>query len=240
MKEEIMVSICCMTYNQENFIRQAIESFLMQKTNFKYEIIVHDDASTDNTQSIIREYEKKYPNIVKAIYEEKNQYADAAKSLMKVFEKAKGKYIAICEGDDYWCDEYKVQKQYDVMEENKECSMCVHNTIIHDLSNIEKDKKFNEWNEIRELIDYDVFFGWDVHTSSYFIRKEYAIYPEEFWKYWFGDYVFLTTTYFWGKILFLPDVMSVYNKNNKQGVSYQNVQDVITKISKIGSRKDYL
>lgn len=238
--EDIMVSICCMTYNQEAFLRQALDSFLMQKTNFKIEIIVHDDASTDNTPNIIKEYEKKYPDIVKPIYEEKNQYCDGAKSLMNLFEKAKGRYIAICEGDDYWCDEYKIQKQYDFMQKNKECSMCVHNTRIHDLNNKEEDRNFNDWLEIKELTEYDVFFGWHVHTSSYFIRKEYAIYPKEFWKCWCGDYVFLTVLYFWGKIICLPDVMSVYNNNNKQGVTYQHIQDAKNRISKIASRKEYL
>lgn len=238
--DRIMVSICCTTYNHEKFIRQAIDSFLMQKTNFKYEIIIHDDASTDGTVNIIKEYAKKYPNIIKPIYEKENQYSKGKNPIDIAFKASKGKYIALCEGDDYWCDENKIQKQFDLMQNNKECSMCVHNTKIHDLSNIEKDKNFNDWSEIRELADYDIFFEWNVHTSSYFMKRECASYPKEFWKYWFGDYVYLTMAYSSGKIIFLPDVMSVYNFNNKQGITYKNNEDVSTRISKINCRKQYL
>ena len=75
MKDDIMVSICCITYNHEKYIREALDSFLMQNTDFKYEIVIHDDASTDNTANIIREYEEKYPDIIKPIYQKENQYS---------------------------------------------------------------------------------------------------------------------------------------------------------------------
>ena len=115
----IMVSICCITYNQEKFIRQALDGFLMQKTNFKYEIIIHDDASTDNTANIILEYEKKYPDIIKPIYQTENQYSKGKKPTLITYKAAQGKYIALCEGDDYWIDENKLQLQVDYMEKNK-------------------------------------------------------------------------------------------------------------------------
>jgi len=122
----IMVSIICMTYNHENYTADAIESFLMQKTDFEYEILIHDDASTDRTAEIIKEYEKKYPDIIKPIYQTENQYSKGVKVGRFNKERAKGKYIAICEGDDYWIDAYKLQKQVDYMETHPECSMCVH------------------------------------------------------------------------------------------------------------------
>lgn len=100
--DKLMVSICCITYNHEKYISEALESFLMQKTSFKYEILIHDDASTDNTAKIIREYEKKFPEIIKPIYQIENQYSKGNKiNLVYNFPRAKGKYIAICEGDDY-------------------------------------------------------------------------------------------------------------------------------------------
>jgi glycosyltransferase involved in cell wall biosynthesis len=125
--DKLMVSICCMTYNHEKYISEAIESFLMQKTNFEYEILIHDDASTDNTAKIIKEYEKKYPKMIKPICQKENQYSKNIKiDYTFNFPRAKGKYIAICEGDDYWTDPLKLQKQVDYMELHPECSLCTH------------------------------------------------------------------------------------------------------------------
>lgn len=126
MQNEIMVSINCITYNHENYIVDAIDSFLMQKTNFAFEILIHDDSSTDKTPEIIREYESKYPNLIKPIYQSENQYSKGTKVDRFNRERAKGKYIAICEGDDYWTDPNKLQKQVDYMEQHPECSLCVH------------------------------------------------------------------------------------------------------------------
>jgi len=100
-----LVSICCLTYNHAPYIRDAIEGFLMQKTNFPVEILIHDDASTDGTADIIREYETRYPDIIKPIYQTENQYSKGVKiSWEYQFSRARGKYIALCEGDDYWTD----------------------------------------------------------------------------------------------------------------------------------------
>ena len=117
---EILVSICCITYNHEKYIRDAIEGFLMQKTDFPFEVLIHDDASTDGTADIIREYETKYPDIIKPIYQTENQYSKGIKiSATYNYPRAKGKYIALCEGDDYWIDPYKLQKQVDFLEHMK-------------------------------------------------------------------------------------------------------------------------
>lgn len=128
--EEILVSIICTTYNHEKYISYAIDGFLMQKTNFKYEILVNDDASTDNTAKILKEYQKKYPDLLKVIYQKENQYSKGIIVTNILLEKAKGKYIAFCEGDDYWIDENKLQKQVDFLEKNKNYSAVVHNTLV--------------------------------------------------------------------------------------------------------------
>lgn len=121
-----IVSISCITYNHVNYIRAAIDGFLMQKTTFPFEILIHDDASTDGTEDIIREYERKYPDIIKPIYETENQWSKGIRgSAVFNFPRARGKYIALCEGDDYWTDPYKLQKQVDFMEANEEYSLCV-------------------------------------------------------------------------------------------------------------------
>lgn len=129
----VLVSIDCITYNHEKYISDAIESFLKQITNFEFEILIHDDASTDDTKNIIREYEKKYPHLIKPIYQKENQYSKGIKRISYEFNfpRAKGKYIAVCEGDDYWVDPYKLQKQIDYMENHPDCGMCFHAAEIN-------------------------------------------------------------------------------------------------------------
>ena len=113
------VSIRCITYNQEPYIAQALDGFLMQDTDFPFEVVVHDDASTDRTADIIREYERNYPKIVKPIYEKENLYIKQNKLFNKIVNDAcRGKYIALCEGDDYWIDTLKLQKQINFLEKN--------------------------------------------------------------------------------------------------------------------------
>ena len=122
---EPVVSIICTAYNHESYIKESIEGFLSQETNFSFEIIIHDDASTDNTAKIIREYEKKYPNIIKPIYQRENQYSKGVRISLSLCKNiCKGKYVAFCEGDDYWTDSKKLQKQYDALSENPQCKIC--------------------------------------------------------------------------------------------------------------------
>lgn len=117
----LLVSIKCLVYNHEPYLRQCLDGFVMQKTNFAFEAIVHDDASTDASAEIIREYAEKYPDIIKPIYETENQYSRKDGSLGRIMNAAihpDAKYIAICEGDDYWTDPYKLQKQIDILEQD--------------------------------------------------------------------------------------------------------------------------
>lgn len=115
----MVVSVICTAYNQEAYIKDALDGFLMQKTSFPFEIIVHDDASTDNTAKIIREYEAKYPELFVNIYQKENQYSKNNGDVARiVFKAARGKYIAFCEGDDYWIDPLKLQKQVDFLDNN--------------------------------------------------------------------------------------------------------------------------
>ena len=145
MTDEIMVSICCITYNHEDYIADAIESFLKQKTNFKYEILIHDDASTDRTADIIRAYENKFPDIIKPIYQTENQFSKGECIDIIIEKKAKGKYIADCEGDDYWTEEYKLQKQVDYMEKNPECTFCFSNAQVENQNNKNEKRLVIPW-----------------------------------------------------------------------------------------------
>lgn len=135
----ILVSILTTAYNHAPYIAQTLDSFLMQKTNFEFEVIVHDDASTDGTADIIRNYAEKYPDIIKPVLQSENQYSQGKDPYDFMLPLIKGKYTAQCEGDDYWCDSQKLQKQVDYMEVHPECSFCFCNSYNVDLdSNIIK------------------------------------------------------------------------------------------------------
>ena len=123
-----LVSINCITYNHCKYIRDALEGFLMQITNFPVEILIHDDASTDGTAEIIKEYEKQYPWLIKPVYQTENQYSKHNGTISKIqYGRARGKYLAFCEGDDYWTDHYKLQKQVDFLESNVWVDICPTN-----------------------------------------------------------------------------------------------------------------
>ena len=134
MSSQIIVTIRCAAFNHGQYIRQTLDGFVMQKTNFVFEAIVHDDASTDNTADIIREYAEKYPDIIKPFFEKENQYSKGGKEIERIFEEnSRGKYMVICEGDDFWTDSLKLQKQVDFLESHPE-----YNLVCHDW-NILKD-----------------------------------------------------------------------------------------------------
>lgn len=220
---DIMVSICCLTYNHERYIREALDSFVNQKTNFKYEILIHDDASTDKTAEIIREYEEKYPDLVKPIYQKENQYSKKKRiTLTYQFPRVKGKYIAMCEGDDYWCDENKLQQQFDILENNADISLCVHDSLCKNYkTGTEKEINGYSKNKILDLkqylIDYlEVEPKTLFQTSSYFFRTK-AIeslladdIPFFFKECPVGDIPLVLLIGMSGKICYLKKTMSVY------------------------------
>lgn len=126
-----LVSVACFAYNHGKYIRNAIEGFIMQKTTFPIEIIIHDDASRDNTAEIVMDYEIRYPKIIKPIYQRINQHSlEIGRVTRLVYTSAAGKYLAICEGDDYWTDPYKLQKQVDFLENNPDYGL-VHTELDH-------------------------------------------------------------------------------------------------------------
>lgn len=168
----IMVSIQCWAYNHESYIRQCLEGFVMQKTNFRFEAIVHDDASTDGTAVIIREYAEKYPDIIKPIYETENQYSKHDGSLGRIMDaEMRGKYIAMCEGDDYWTDPYKLQKQVDFLERHPDYSMCFHaaDVLMEGVDVAKKGAQCEDLEE-REYNSTEMFSSWIVPTASIVYR----------------------------------------------------------------------
>lgn len=126
-----VVSICCITYNHESYVEDTLEGFLMQETDFPFEILIHDDASPDRTADVIRKYQERYPNIIKPIFQSENQYTQGIKpNLAYNYPRALGKYIALCDGDDYWTDKYKLKKQVEFLEEKKDYIATYHEVRI--------------------------------------------------------------------------------------------------------------
>lgn len=126
--QEILVTIRCAAFNHEKYIRQTLDGIVSQQTDFRFEAIVHDDASTDNTADIIREYAEKHPDIIKAFFEKENQYSKGGQEIERIFEEnSHGKYMVICEGDDFWTDPLKLQKQVDFLEAHPDYNLYCHN-----------------------------------------------------------------------------------------------------------------
>jgi len=160
-----LVSICCVTYNHKDFIRQCLDGFLMQQ-GVEYEILIHDDCSTDGTTEIVREYAEKYPDKIFPLYEDVNQYQNGKASEIDFYNyrRARGKYIAYCEGDDYWTDPLKLQKQVEWMESHPEYSICFTGFINRVVSTNEYlDSEAN-----RILRCYNISTGLDIDVELYF------------------------------------------------------------------------
>lgn len=176
---EVLVSISCITYNHSAYIRQCLDGMLMQQTTFGFEILIHDDCSTDGTDDIIREYASKYPQIIKPLFEEENQYQQGKPIGTAVWNlpRAKGKYIAICEGDDYWTDPLKLQKQVDFMEANPEYVLCCHRYKIYNQNDGTWDKDYV--HQLFETSSNGVSFSnkenfetWFTKTLTLLIRQD--------------------------------------------------------------------
>ena len=127
--KEVLVSVLCITFNHQKYIRRCLDSMVNQKTDFRYEIIIHDDASTDGTPNIVREYAQRYPDLIIPILQKENQYSQGVDMINDyMFPKASGEYIVEIEGDDFWCDDHKLQLQVDAMRKHSECALSVHKT----------------------------------------------------------------------------------------------------------------
>lgn len=220
--EEILVSIICLTYNHEKFIKQTLDGFVMQKTDFRFEVIVHDDASTDNTANIIKQYEKLYPDIIHGIYQTTNQYSKKTRIYKTYIEsRVRGKYVALCEGDDFWCASDKLQKQVEILEEFPNCHMCVHRTkeILED--GRETGVVFPQGKNLSSIIDSEHFLAmcqhYSFHTSSYMFRaiywKQYICNPPEFYSIpGPGDEKYLMYFGQLSSVCYINEIMSAYRR----------------------------
>lgn len=226
--EAPLVSVKCMTYNQEKYISQCIDGFLMQKTTFPFEIWIHDDCSSDNTTDIVLAYAKKYPKIIKPILEDENQYSkpEPGAHHKKIDAAIKGKYIAFCEGDDYWIDENKLQMQVGYLESHSDYTMSFHNAVIKDLyANTERE--FNPKN-FTQLSVNDIINCWRIPTASIVIRrdvyeKKMVIKP----GYVQGDIIIHMAAFDSGNIKYFNNIMSVYRYGCEGSATERSLQDSI-------------
>lgn len=215
-----LVTIRCMTYNHEKYIASAIEGFLKQKTFFPFQIFIHDDCSTDTTPNVIMEYQKKYPDIINAVYESENQWSKKNGALEKIIrENIHSKYVALCEGDDYWIDEYKLEKQIEYLERHSDCAISITNGKVLNLKNGKYESIFLDSDE-------EVFGGCNQRmtlancasilfppTASYVYRYDYGNGIDQVPKCFNGDLrqrlYYMTKGYCY----YFKDETVVYRKN---------------------------
>ncbi|MFY8003624.1 MAG: glycosyltransferase [Chitinophagaceae bacterium] len=232
-----LVSICCITYNHGNYIRRCIEGFLLQKTSFPIEILIFDDASTDNTQSVIQEYSSKYSNIVTFLQTE-NQWQHKKYGLLDwLFPNAKGEYIAICEGDDYWSDENKLQKQVDFLETHSNFIItCTNAYYIEENKGYLIDKNAVLVDKSRctgEIQLNQQLFENKIMTLTAVFRN---VFKKEIPAEWFngvkyGDWAMFIYLMQYGKIMYFNDITAVYRKHSGGSFSLR---------SEIKQLKDYI
>ncbi|WP_417200217.1 glycosyltransferase family 2 protein [Bizionia sp.] len=211
-----LLTICCTTYNQEKYLRETLDGFLIQETTFPIEIIIHDDASTDNTVEIIKEYAAK-DNRITTILQTENQYSQNIDPWINfVFPAAKGKYLALCEGDDYWTDPLKLQKQVDFLENNLDFELCFHNSqkLYQQSGKLELNEASSQVAEVTTVIDLvDYCF---IATPTVVLRNNFKL-PK-----WINNLPVTDWPLFFiqvgnGKIMKMSDVMAVY-RIHKKGV----------------------
>lgn len=216
MNKQPIVSICSITYNHAPYIRQCLDGMLMQQTNFEFEIIINDDCSTDGTTEIIREYAAKYPDTIIPIFHDENQYQKGIRGMFAkfVFPKAQGKYIALCEGDDYWTDPLKLQKQVDFLETHPDYSLCFHNAVVHYEDGKTADHIFAEL-QTKEYNRKELLKSWVAPTASFVFSKDIlssSIYQkvEASKKLAYGDLPLILSASYCGKVYGMNQCMSIY------------------------------
>lgn len=222
-----LVSIVCITFNHERYIRDALNGFLMQKTDYPFEILIHDDASTDNTADIIRDYERRYPQLIKPIYQTENQYSKGIKiSPTFNFPRAQGQYIALCEGDDFWtcCD--KLSRQVSFLRQNPNVSLSIHRAHIcidNQISDVSPSHGKFETVLPTKLV-YTTAGQFCPTASMIMTREKIAVLPEFFSRVPVGDF-FLQALTATGGIHYLPEACSVYRLGSKGSWTHRVVND---------------
>lgn len=210
--EQPLVSVFCATFNHQDYIEDALKGFVLQQTPFAFEVIVHDDASTDDTASIVRAWAARYPAIIKPVLQTQNQHSLGIKPSAAMRPCSSGAYIALCEGDDYWIDPLKLARQAVVLQSDPTIAMVVHNAVISDGGRL---KRFSKTSQPRVFSETDIL-NTDrqfAPTASYLFRRElYEILPDWFGSAPVGDLYIELYCQKLGRGYYLPEMMSVYRR----------------------------
>lgn len=234
--EQASVAVICVTYNHEKYIEEALEGFVSQITSFPFQVLVGDDCSTDRTPAIIQKYAEAYPDIIVPVIRTKN--ITAGRNWQDLVSRTASTYLAFCDGDDYWTDPFKLQKQYDYMNSHPDLRACFHDAKINietssgtwfqskDYSNTADgsllwpsgNKRFFKQETYR--IENFIPFGF-VHTSSMFIKWDYEIgFPEWFFGHGVGDYPMWILQVNTGRFGYIDEVMSVHRRTDTGSYSF--------------------
>ena len=235
----IQVSVCLIAYNHEKYVAQALDSILAQRTSFDFEVIARDDASTDGTADILRDYGRRFPDKVRLILEEKNRFRDPeAKPLVgRVFApQARGRYLALCEGDDWWTSPDKLQRQFDYMESHPSTQICCHAVEVVRNDGGRSTALLTYGPQERDISCDEVMENWakttpegirSLHPSSCFSRREAEIAYASAWRLdvTAGDFVRMCYFAHNGTVHFMPEVMSAYRYLPDQSWTARAEQD---------------
>jgi glycosyltransferase involved in cell wall biosynthesis len=214
--ENILVSVICDVYNHEPYLRDCLEGFVMQQTNFQYEILIHDDASTDNSVKIIQEYVDKYPHLFKPIYQTVNQYSQGVGIWRDIqMPRANGKYIAICEGDDYWTDPLKLQKQVDFMETNPEYGLCYTDyNRLEDATQTLTESMFERQMQYRPIsYEQHLLKPGYLAPMTWLYRHELMNLIAKANVHTDGTYAYMLEFLYNSKVAYIPQVTAVYRSH---------------------------
>lgn len=238
MNKSPICTVLIVTFNHENFIRRTLESVVSQETSYEYRVDIFDDHSTDGTVGILREYEEKYPDLIYLHLSEQN--TGAQKNIYRAYKFVSTKYCCMLEGDDYWCDDEKLQKQITALEEHPECSFCAHNTLLECYNDEYRKKEHNKPMVTNRNVrktgiycdsDFVPLFGagWMNHINSRLIRME-CVDLESLSD--MEDFLYDNCQFFYllnrGKLFFIKDIMSVYCMNMSSSFTSQKVVDKIS------------
>lgn len=252
--EPIMVSVCIGTYNQKKYVGECLDSILSQLVNFKVEILINDDASTDGTQEILLGYQKKYPEVIKLFLAKENQF-QKNKQYSTVYRvhanRIKGKYVNLCDSDDYFCDNLALYSKFTALEKHQDCNACFsrvkkinenNNTIMHLMP-----KKHLTTRKISPSKLVDMFVKeYCFHTSSYFFRSKpyiefcnhYPLYAQQINVFDEPAVMYFASL---GNVYYIDHVFSVYRKfSNNSWSTNKASNDTSKKITNLQKRIDYL
>jgi glycosyltransferase involved in cell wall biosynthesis len=224
-----VVSVIMITYNHEKFIAEAIDGVINQRCNFPIELLIGEDCSTDRTRDICIEYQRRYPHIIRLIIAEEN--VGMHKNFFRIFSRAKGLYVAFCEGDDVWRNSSKLSTQVEYLNNNSDYIFAFHNAIVTYANQSFSDHPFNKHLRRNPTVEDIIKCEWFIPTASVMVRREATRnIPKSFANYPCGDYPFSILAAAKGKVHYMSDLMSIYRKNNMGATAAVN-KDADTSIS---------